>query len=48
MFPEGYLDETAGLIPDCTVRVYEGKEFSVQAISDERLCPDVLAFIGNG
>jgi pimeloyl-ACP methyl ester carboxylesterase len=47
MFPEGYLDETASLIPDCTLRVYEGKDH-MQAVSDERLCPDVLAFIGNG
>ena len=47
MFPEGYLDETASLIPDCTLRVYEGKDH-MQAISDERLCPDILEFIGRG
>ena len=45
MFPEGYLEETARLIPDCTPRGYEGKDH-MQAISDERLCPDVLEFIG--
>lgn len=44
MFPEGYLEETARLIPECTLRVYEGKDH-VQALSDERLCPDVLDFI---
>jgi pimeloyl-ACP methyl ester carboxylesterase len=47
MFPEGYLEETASLIPDCTVRVYEGKDH-MQAISDDRLCPDILEFIGDG
>lgn len=47
MFPEGYLQETAGLIPDCTLCVYEGRDH-MQAVSDERFCPDVLAFIGNG
>jgi pimeloyl-ACP methyl ester carboxylesterase len=44
MFPEGYLEETAGLIPDCTVRVYEGRDH-MGAISDERFCPDILEFI---
>ncbi len=47
MFPEGYLEETAGLIPECTVRVYEGKDH-MGAISDERLCRDILEFIANG
>ncbi len=47
MFPDDYLEETARLIPDCTVRVYEGKDH-IQAFSDERLSKDVLAFIERG
>ena len=43
MFPEGYLEETARLIPDCTLRVYEGMD-QMQTFADERLCPDVLDF----
>ena len=44
IFPEEILEETARLIPDCTLRVYEGKGHA-QAISDERFCPDVLEFV---
>lgn len=45
MYPDGYLQETARLIPDCTVCVYEGKDHA-QAASDARLVPDMLEFIG--
>jgi len=43
-FPRENLAETARLIPDCTLRVYEGKGHA-QAIEDERFSRDVLEFV---
>ena len=44
LFPREILEETARLVPGCTLRVYEGRGHA-QAISDERFCRDVLEFI---
>ena len=44
-FPEPLMRETASLIPDCTLRLYEGKGHLGAAV-DERTAKDVLAFIG--
>ena len=43
-FPEELMRETAELIPDCTLRLYEGKGHLGAAV-DERLVGDILAFI---
>ena len=43
-FPEELMRETAELIPDCTLRLYEGKGH-LGAAMDGRLIGDVLAFI---
>ncbi len=42
--PVALYDETARLIPDCTLKIYEG-ESHVGAIRSRRLAPDVLDFI---
>lgn len=42
--PVPLLQETAGLIPDCTLNIYEGKGH-VGAIMSRRLAPDILDFI---
>jgi len=44
-FPLELVEETARLIPDCTLKVYEGKGH-VGALSDKRLPHDVLEFVG--
>ena len=44
-FPRSLLEETARLIPDCTLKIYEGKGH-VGAMSDKRLPKDVLEFVG--
>jgi pimeloyl-ACP methyl ester carboxylesterase len=44
LFPREILEETARLIPDCTLRMYEGRGHA-QAISDSRFCPDVIDFL---
>ena len=46
-FPRGLAQETAGLIPDCTLIWYEGKGH-VGAASSTRLARDVLAYAGRG
>jgi hypothetical protein len=46
-FPKEVYEETARLIPDCTLRIYEGKT-AVQAGSDKRLPQDVLEFVRQG
>ena len=43
-FPKEVYEETARLIPDCTLRIYENKT-GIQAGSDKRLPQDVLEFI---
>jgi hypothetical protein len=43
-FPQEVYEETARLIPYCTLRMYEGKT-GVQAGSDKRLPQDVLEFV---
>ena len=43
-FPREVYEETTRLIPDCTLRLYEGKT-GFQAGSDQRLPQDVLAFV---
>jgi len=43
-FPREVIEETARLIPDCTLRIYEGKGH-LQAASDKRLPRDLLAFV---
>jgi pimeloyl-ACP methyl ester carboxylesterase len=45
-FPKDVMEETARLIPDCTLTVYEGKSHE-GAIMDKRLCRDVLGFAGS-
>jgi pimeloyl-ACP methyl ester carboxylesterase/uncharacterized membrane protein len=44
-FPKEVYEETARLIPDCTLKVYGGKT-AFQAGSDKRLPKDVLDFVG--
>jgi hypothetical protein len=44
-FPKEVYEETARLIPDCTLRIYENKT-AFQAGSDKRLPRDVLDFVG--
>jgi pimeloyl-ACP methyl ester carboxylesterase len=44
-FPKEVYEETARLIPDCTLRMYEN-ETVLQAGSDKRLPRDVLDFVG--
>lgn len=44
-FPPDIVEETARLIPDCTVVRYEGRGHS-GAVFDERVPGDVLAFLG--
>jgi len=43
-FPKEVYEETARLIPDCTLRIYEGKDH-LGANTDKRLYPDVLDFV---
>jgi pimeloyl-ACP methyl ester carboxylesterase len=43
-FPVDIIEETARLIPDCTLRLYAGKGHG-QAISDRRLPEDMLDFV---
>jgi pimeloyl-ACP methyl ester carboxylesterase len=43
-FPTEVYEETARLIPDCTLRIYENKT-AFQAGSDKRLPQDVLEFV---
>ena len=43
-FPREILEETARLIPDCTLRIYEGKGH-MGAAMDPRLPQDVLDFV---
>ena len=44
-FPKEVYEETARLIPDCTLRMYEGAGH-VGAIRDRRFAQDVLDFVG--
>ena len=44
-FPKEVYEETARLIPDCTLRMYEGAGH-VGAIRDKRFAQDVLEFVG--
>lgn len=46
-FPREVAQETAGLIPDCTLVWYEGKGH-LRAASSGRIAQDVLAFAGRG
>ncbi|MDN4646038.1 alpha/beta fold hydrolase [Arthrobacter sp. PsM3] len=46
-FPRDVAQETAGLIPDCTLIWYEGKGH-IRAASSGRIAQDVLAFAGRG
>ena len=41
--PKEVYEETARLIPDCTLRLYEGE--GITAVSDKRLPQDVLDFV---
>jgi hypothetical protein len=43
-FPKAVYEETARMIPECTLRMYEGKS-GVQAGSDKRLPQDVMEFV---
>lgn len=43
-FPLPLIEETARLIPDCTLKLYEGKDHS-GAIRNRRLAPDILDFV---
>jgi hypothetical protein len=43
-FPKEVYEETARLIPDCTLRMYEGIGH-VRAAFDKRLAQDVLDFV---
>ena len=43
-FPEALTRETASLIPNCTLKLYEGQGH-MQAAMDKRIAPDILAFI---
>ena len=44
LFPKAVIEETARLIPDCTLRIYEGKGHG-NAMIDPRFCADVLDFV---
>jgi pimeloyl-ACP methyl ester carboxylesterase len=44
-FPKEVYEETARLIPDCTLRLYEGKGHE-GVLSGERFARDVLDFVG--
>ena len=44
-FSKEVYEETARLIPDCTLRLYRGKT-GFQAVMDKRLPQDVLDFVG--
>jgi pimeloyl-ACP methyl ester carboxylesterase len=44
MFEKATVEETARLIPDCTLRMYEGKGHG-DAMFDPRFCADILDFI---
>ena len=46
-FPREVVEETAGLIPECTLVVYEGKGHMKVATS-RRVVEDVLAFVDRG
>jgi pimeloyl-ACP methyl ester carboxylesterase len=43
-FSKETYEETARLIPDCTLRMYEDKT-AIQAITDSRIATDVLDFV---
>jgi pimeloyl-ACP methyl ester carboxylesterase len=43
-FPREVYEETARLVPDCTLRLYEGKGHDL-SVFDERLARDVLDFV---
>jgi pimeloyl-ACP methyl ester carboxylesterase len=43
-FSKEAYEETARLIPDCTLRMYEDKT-AIQAITDSRIATDVLDFV---
>ena len=43
-FPLPLIEGTARLIPDCTLKLYEGKDHS-GAIRNRRLAPDILDFV---
>jgi pimeloyl-ACP methyl ester carboxylesterase len=43
-FPPTIIEETTRLIPDCTLKMYEGKSH-VGAIRDKRLTHDILVFV---
>jgi len=43
-FARGVVEETARLIPDCTLKLYEGKDH-LGAVSDKRLPQDVSDFV---
>jgi hypothetical protein len=43
-FPKEVFEETGRLIPDCTLRMYEGVGH-VRAAFDKRLAQDVLDFV---
>ncbi len=43
-FPEALMRETAALIPDCTLRLYEDAGH-MQAALDKRVATDILAFV---
>jgi pimeloyl-ACP methyl ester carboxylesterase len=45
-FPKEVYEETARLIPDCTLKLFEGKN-PLQAGSDKRIPLDVLDFVRN-
>jgi pimeloyl-ACP methyl ester carboxylesterase len=44
-FPMNLIEETAGLIRDCTLKVYKGKGH-MGAASDRRLMVDIMEFLG--
>ena len=46
-FTRAVIEETARLIPDCTLQIYEGKDH-LAAVSDERLPKDVFDFVARG
>jgi hypothetical protein len=41
--PKDVYEETARLVPDCTLRLYEGQ--GISAVSDKRFPRDVLDFV---
>jgi pimeloyl-ACP methyl ester carboxylesterase len=44
MFEKATVEETARLIPDCTLRMFEGKGHG-DAMFDPRFCADILDFV---